>query len=194
MAARMCRTRSEQGAMRRLAAGVLCMGVLVGCGGTPPGSRPPQEARRLGVDFDQAWDAVVRILAERGYEIRQEDREAGTIETEWRTINPDYTASILVTQNEERYSACGKPGFGQTFRGKQVRLTVVLAPVRRGVTDLAVQADFRTDGRSSLSLSSDASGDEVACRSRGRLEDEIAIETQVRALGDHLNRTRRGVR
>ena len=180
--------------MRRLAAGVLCMGVLVGCGGMPPGSRPPQEARRLGVDFDQAWDAVVRILAERGYEIRQDDRGAGTIETEWRTLNPDYTASILVTQNEDRYSACGKPGFGQTFRGKQVRLTVVLAPVRRGVTDLAVHADFRTDGRSSLSLSSDASGDEVACRSRGRLEDEIAIETQVRALGDHLNRTRRGVR
>jgi uncharacterized lipoprotein len=120
------------------------------------------------VDFDQAWDAVVRILAERGYEIQREDRGAGTIETEWRTLNPDYTASILVTQNEDRYSACGKPGFGQTFRGKQVRLTVVLAPVRRGVTDLA-------------------------CRSRGRLEDEIAIETQVRALGDHLNRTRRGV-
>ncbi|MEI8190365.1 MAG: outer membrane protein assembly factor BamC [candidate division NC10 bacterium] len=160
----------------------------------PPGSRPPQEARRLGADCDQAWDTVVRILAERGYEIRQDDREAGTIETEWRTINPDYTASILVTQNEDRYSACGQPGFGQTFRGKQVRLTVMLSPVRRGVTDLTVQADFRTDRRSSLSLSSDASGDEVACHSRGRLEDEIAIETQVRALSDHLNRTRRGVR
>jgi hypothetical protein len=179
--------------MRRLAAGVLCMGVLVGCGRTPPGSHPPHEARRLSADFDRVRDTVVRILAERGYEIRPDDRGAGTIETEWRTINPGYTASILVTQNEDRYSACGKPGFGQTFRGKQVRLTVVLAPVRRGATDLAVHADFRTDGHSGLSLSSDAPGDEVVCRSRGRLEDEIAIETQVRALGDHLNRTRRGV-
>ena len=170
------------------------MGVLVGCGGMPPGSRPPQEARRLGADFDQVWDAVVRILAERGYEIRQDDRGAGTIETQWRTINPDYTASIIVTRNEDRYSTCGKPGFGQTFRGKQVRLTVALASVRRGATDLAVRADFRTDGRSGLSLSSDAPGDEVACRSRGRLEDEITVETQVRVLGDHLNRTRRGVR
>ena len=98
--------------MRRLAAGVLCMGVLVGCGGMPPGSRPPQEARRLGVDFDQAWDTVVRILAERGYEIRQEDPRTGTIETEWRTINPDYTASILVTQNEDRYAPAERPDSG----------------------------------------------------------------------------------
>jgi hypothetical protein len=180
--------------MRRFAAGMLCMGLLVGCAGTPSGNRSPQEARRIGVDFDQAWDTVVRILAERGYEIRQGDRTTGTIETEWRTINPDYTASILVTQNEDRYSSCGKPGFGQTFRGKQVRLTAALSPVRRGVTDLAVRAEFRTDGHSTLSLSFGASGDEVACRSRGRLEDEVAIETQVRALTDHLNRTHRGVR
>lgn len=181
--------------MRRLAAAALCMGAMVGCGGAPaPQSRPPQEARRLGTDFDQTWDAVIRMLAERGYEIRRSDRETGTIETEWVAINPDYHASILVTRNEDRYSACGKPGIGRTFRGKQVRLSLMLSPVRRGVTDLTVQADFRTEARSPLSFPSEAPGDDVACVSRGRLEDEIAIETQVRALSDQLNRTHRGVR
>jgi hypothetical protein len=181
--------------MRRLAAAALCMGAMVGCGGAqPPQSRPPQEARRLGTDFDQTWDAVIKMLAQRGYEIRRSDRANGTIETGWFTLNPDYSASILVTQNEDRYSVCEKPGIGQTFRGKQVRLTLVLSPVRRGVTDLTVRADFRTEGRSHISFSSETPGDEVACRSRGRLEDEIAIETQVRALSDQHNRTRRGVR
>lgn len=178
--------------MRRLAAAALCMGAVVGCGGAPsPQSRPPQEIRHVGTDFDQTWDAAIRTLAERGYQIRRSDREAGTIETEWFAINPDYTASILVTQNEDRYGACGRPGLGRTFRGKQVRLTLMLSSVRRDTTDLTVLADFRTEGRSNFSISSEAPGDEVVCQSRGRLEDEIAIETQVRALSDRLNRTRR---
>jgi hypothetical protein len=180
--------------MQRLAGAVLCMGVLVGCGGMPPQSRPPQEARRLGADFDQTWDAVTRILAERGYGIRLSDQATGKIETEWLTISPDYTASVFVTQNEDRYSVCGKPGFWQSFRGKQVRLTVMVSPVQHGVTELTVQADFRTKARSGLSFSSEGAGDEVICRSRGRLEDEVAIETQVRALTDSLNRTWRRMR
>ena len=181
--------------MRRIATAALCVGAMVGCGGPPPPqSRPPQEARRLGTDFDQTWDAVVRVLVERGFEIRGSDRAAGTIETEWHAINPDYSASILVTQNEDRYSVCGKPSVGQTFRGKQARLALMLSSVRRGVTDLTVRADFRTEGRSQFALSSESPGDEVTCRSRGRLEDEVVVETQVRALSDQLNRSRRGVR
>jgi hypothetical protein len=180
--------------MRRIAAAVLCAGALIACGGVPPQGRPPQEARRLGADFDRIWDAALRILAERGYEIAQSDRTSGTIETAWFPINPDYSASVLVTRNEDRYSACGKPDVGQSFRGKQVRLTILLSPARRGATDLTVRAEFRTEARSGLSLLSERPGDEHACRSRGRIEDEIAVETQVRALTDHLNRSRRGTR
>ena len=70
----------------------------------------------------------------------------------------------------------------------------MLSPARHGEADVGVRADFRTEARATLSLSAETPGEPVACGSRGRLEEEIVIETQVRVLMDQYNRVRRGRR
>jgi hypothetical protein len=173
--------------MRRLAASVLCLGMLGGCGATSPRAHPVPESRRLEAEVEDLWDATCRVLAERGYDVQRADRAAGVLETAWRTQNPEYSANVFVTKNEDRYSDCGKPGLWESYRGKHVRVTVHLAPAGRRQTEASVRAAFRTD-RASVFSGSTAS---LACRSRGRLEEEIAIESQVRALGKTIQRFRR---
>ena len=96
----------------------------------------------MEADFDQVWEAAVRTLLQRGYNIRTVDRSIGTIETGWTTVNPDYAATIFVTEHEDRYSLCGKPTLGQAYRAKQVRLVVTLQPTRPGETGLRTDAVF----------------------------------------------------
>ena len=130
--------------MRRLAVTVACLGVLAGCGGKSPRSYPVPEVARVAADLDRTWEAVHRVLTERGYALQSEDRAAGVIETAWLVHNPAYSSSILVTKNEDRYSDCGKPGLGKADHGKDVRLTVAFAtraPARR---DVMMRATFRT--------------------------------------------------
>jgi len=176
--------------MRRLAVAVVCLGVLAGCGGRIPRSYPVREVSRVAADLDRTWEAVRLVLTERGYELQSEDRTAGEIETAWLAINPDFTSNIFVTKNEDRYSDCGRPGLGSADRGKHARLTVHLATPSPGQTDVRVRAAFRTARSFILS----AAPDTVECRSRGRLEEEVLVETQVRALTEQFQRLRRGER
>jgi hypothetical protein len=169
---------------------VVCLGVLAGCGGRSPRSYPVPEVSRVAADLDRAWEAVRRVLTDRGYELQREDRSAAVIETAWLAINPDFTSNIFVTKNEDRYSDCGKPGLGRADRGKHARLTVYLATPSPGQTDVRVRAAFRTTRSASLSAATAT----VECRSRGRLEEEVLVETQVRALTEQFQRFRRGER
>lgn len=178
--------------VRQLAVALTCMGMLVGCGRVEPPRHPAPDLRRLEADFDQAWEAAVRTLTERGFEIQAVDRAAGTIETGWLTINPEYTASVLVTKREDRYCACGKPGLGEAFRVKQARLALLLQPIRPGDTELRIEASFRTQRYSDALLWANRPLGELECSSRGRLEEEVRVEIQIRALSDQLERLRRG--
>ena len=182
------RRRPQRRALRRLAAGLMCLSVLSGCGGRNPRSYQVPESRRVEADFGSAWEAAYRILADRGYDIRESDRAAGAIETDWLTLNSDYSASVFLTQNEDRYGDCGKPGLAKTYWGKQARLSVNLSAVGPNQTEISVRAAFRTERRNVFS----GSPTTLECRSRGRLEEEFLVETQVRALGNTLQRFRRG--
>jgi len=162
--------------------------MLSGCGGRNPRSHQVPESRRLEADLGTAWEAACRILADRGYDIRESDRAAGAIETDWLTLNSDYSANVFLTQNDDRYGDCGKPGLAKTYRGKQARLTVSLSAVGPNQTEILVRAAFRTERRNILSSSPTM----LECRSRGRLEEEFLVETQVRALANPLQRFRRG--
>lgn len=178
--------------MRRVALAAVSLGVVVACGGIESHRDAPREFRRLEADFDQAWEATIQTLKDRGYEIRTSDRSARTIETGWLTFNPDYAATIFVTQQEDRYSNCGKPGLGQAFRAKQARLVVTLQPSRRGETGLRTEAFFQTKRYTDTLVLANRPLGEVECTSRGRLEEELRVEIQIRALSDHLDRLRRG--
>jgi hypothetical protein len=166
--------------------------LLTGCGGMPPGRQTSSESRRLEADFDLACEAAIRVLGGRGYALRSVDRTAGVIDTDWYTINPDYAASIFVTEHQDRYSDCGKPGLIRTFRGKQMRLRVTLSPVRRGEADLKIDAAFRTQRYASFLFWVSRSPEEWSCRSRGRLEEELAAQMKLWSLGEQLERLRRG--
>lgn len=178
--------------MRRLALATVSLGVIVACGGIESHRDPPREFRRLEADFDQAWQATIRTLQDRGYDIRTMDPSARALETGWLTFNPDYTATIFVTQQEDRYSTCGKPGLGQAFRAKQVRLVVTFQPMRRGETGIRTEAFFQTQRYTDTLVLANRSLGEVDCTSRGRLEEELRVEVQIRALSDRLERLRRG--
>jgi hypothetical protein len=167
------------------------LSLLMGCGGSLPGPQRPPETRRLEADFDVACEAVIRVLGERGYDLPHMDRIAGVIESDWLSTNFDYAASILVTEHQDRYSDCGKPGLGRAFRGKQTRLKVMLSQSRGGETDIRIDAAFRTQRFSSFLWWNRPMG-EWPCRSRGRLEEELALQMKLWILGEQLERIRRG--
>lgn len=178
--------------MRTLAIAATCAGLLVACGGMGPSGRTPQDFHRLDVDFGQAWEGTIRTLIERGFDIRTIDRNAGIIETGWLTINSEYAATFFMTEHEDRYSTCGKPALGQAFRSKDTRLVLTLSPVRRGEISLRAEAFFRTQRYSDALLWSNRPLGDQECSSRGRLEEEIKVQIQLRALSERLDRLRRG--
>lgn len=171
-----------------MAAVSVCLGLLSACGGKDPRNYHVPESRRLEADVASVREAANRILADRGYEVRESDPATGAIETGWRTVNADYSASVFVTRNEDRYSDCGKPGLGKTYRGKQARLAVSFSAAGTNQADVLVRATFRTE-RTGLFPGPPMV---VECRSRGRLEEEFLVETQVRALTNALQKIRRG--
>ncbi len=120
------------------------------------------------------------------------DRAAGTLETDWLMFNPEYMAGVFVTQHEDRYASCGKPGLGEAFRGKQVRLELALTAIRPREIELVVQARFRTHRWSHPLVWQGSLRGTVECRSRGRLEEEVALQIQLQLIGEHLERLRRG--
>jgi hypothetical protein len=170
---------------------LLGLPLLAGCGGMAPKSYSVPEGRRLEAEFEQAWDALVRVLLERRFSFRLLDPQTGSLETTWTTVNADYAASVLVTQSDDRYSHCGRPGVGEAFREKSARIVGVLAPHPRAGTHITMRAEFRTQRYSTLGLGPDKLLGTAECRSRGWLEDELAVQTQVRAVKDRLERARR---
>lgn len=175
-------------ALNGMAAVCVCFSLLSACGGKNPRSYQVPESRRLEADVASVREAAHRVLADRGYEVRKSDPATGAIETDWLTVNAGYTASVFLTRNEDRYSDCGKPGLGKTYRGKQARLAVSFSAAGTNQTDVLVRATFRTERKGVLSGAPTV----LECRSRGRLEDEFLVETQVRALANGLHKFRRG--
>jgi hypothetical protein len=115
------------------------------------------------------------------------------VETDWLTTNPEYAATIFVTGQQDRYSECGKPGLGQAFRIKQTQVKVRLSPNRRDETDLRIDAGFRTQSYSHfLFFWGGQPQGESPCRSRGRLEEELALRMKLWTLGERLQRLQRG--
>ena len=179
--------------MRRLALTVVCAGILVACAGAELHRHVSRDFRRVEADFTQTWEATIRTLGDRGFEVLASDRAGGRIETGWLTINPGFDATVFITDQEDRYSICGKPVLGQAFRTKQARLALTLSAVRQGESALRVEAFFRTQRYTDAIFWSDRALGDEACSSRGRLEEEIRMEIQLRALSDQRDRLRRGV-
>jgi len=182
------RERAPCQALHGLVVVCFCLGLLSACGGKNPRDYQVPEARRLETDVASVLEAAHRILADRGYVVREGDPATGAIETDWLTVNGDYSASVFLTRNEDRYSDCGKPGLGKTYRGKQARLTVSFSAAGINQADVLVRATFRTERKGLFPGPPMV----LECRSRGRLEEEVLVQIQVRALANTLQRLRRG--
>ncbi len=169
----------------------LWAGLVTGCGTLPRQTYQPSPPRPVEGEFDQVWAMAVRTLTERGYRILSADCAAGTIETEWRPMNPAYAATVFVTRSEDRYSDCGKPRLGLAYRGKDVRVHIQLSPLKADEVALQVQAMFQTQRVSNFLFWAGGPAGEAMCASRVRLEEELALEIRLRVLGERLERLRR---
>jgi len=179
--------------MNRLLALTVWLALLAGCAGRmPSGALSAPETRRVQADRERAWEIVIQVLTEQGYPIEQRDETAGVLETAWIPINPGYRATLFVTEHEDRYSDCGKPGFGSAFQGKDVQLRLELSPARRGGTSLTVHASFRSRRYMGAPMAVGSPREDFRCHSRGRLEDELASRIQLQAWSDQFDRLRRG--
>jgi len=69
---------------------------------------------------------------------------------------------------------------------------LTLSPMGRGETGLRVEAFFRTERYSGAPLWYNWWLGDADCSSRGRLEEEIKMQTQLRVFSDQLERLRRG--
>ena len=177
---------------RQLMMGTLYLGLAAGCATVDTSGRPPLEFRRIAADYDHTWEAALRTLTERGYAVRQADRQSGRVETDWRLTNPEFEATVLRTRMGDRYSSCGRPGLGQVYRATECRLELILEPGAEGTTRLRVDAFFQTHRYAVFPSPSEKPLGVTPCVSRGRLEDEIRVEIQVRAIAAQLDRMRRG--
>ena len=179
--------------MSRLLAFAVGVVLLAGCAGRmPSGTVSAPETRRLQADPERVWQIVLQVLAEQGYPIEWRDQTAGVLETAWVPSNPGYSATLFVTEHEDRYSDCGKPGFGRAFQGKEVLLRVQISPTRRGGTSLTVHASFRSRRYLGAPMAVGSPREDFPCHSRGRLEDELAGRIQLQVWSDQFDRLRRG--
>jgi hypothetical protein len=172
--------------------GTLCMGLAAGCATVDSSGKPPLEFRRIPADYDHTWEAALRTIAERGYVVQQADRQTGRIETDWRLTNPEFEATVIRTRMGDRYGNCGKPGIGQAYRTTEGKLQLILERGPQESTRLRVDALFRTYRYSLFPTASEKPLGVTPCQSLGRLEDEIRVEVQVRALAAQLERMHRG--
>jgi hypothetical protein len=173
--------------------GTLYLGLAAGCATVDSSGKPPLEFRRIEADYDHTWEAALRTLAERGYVVQRADRQAGQIETDWRLTNPEFEATVIRTRMGDRYSNCGKPGIGQAYRTTEGKLQLILERGPQGSTRLRVDATFQTYRYSLFPSPSEKPLGVTPCASRGRLEDEIRVEIQVRAIAAQLERMRKGM-
>ena len=180
-------------AVRQLVMGTLYLGLAAGCATVENGGRPPVEFRRIEAEYDYTWEAALRTIAERGYVVRRADRQTGQIETDWLISNSEFEATVIRTRMGDRYSSCGKPGLGQAYRTKENQLEMTLERGPQGSTRLRVDATFQTYRYSLFPSPSEKPLGVTPCASRGRLEDEIRVEIQVRAIAAQLDRMRKGM-
>jgi hypothetical protein len=173
--------------------GTLSLGLVAGCAATDTPGQYQAALRRIEADFEHAWEAALRTLSERGYGFRRIDQQAGRIETGWLMINAQYEATVVLIRMDDRYGACGRPAVGQAFRTKEAQLHLTLRRVRKGSTGLQVEALFQTQRFLDVPMWGESALGPAPCASRGRLEDEIWAEVQVRAISEHVDRLRKGI-
>jgi len=179
--------------VRELYLGTLCLGLVAGCAATDTPGRSQADLRRIEADFDQTWEAALRTLSERGYGFQLVEQGTGEIQSGWLVINSDFEATVVLIKMDDRYSTCGRPPVGQAYRTKEAKLHLTLQRGRRGTTGLRVEALFQTQRYRDLPMWTESALGPVPCASRGRLEDEIWAEVQLRALSGQVDRLRKGI-
>jgi hypothetical protein len=179
--------------VRELYLGALCLGLMAGCAATDAPGRSQADLRRIEAEFDRTWEAALRTLSERGFGFELLEQRTGEIRSGWLVINPDFEATVVLTKMDDRYSSCGRPAVGQAYRAKEVKLHLTLRRGPRGSTGFRVEAQFQTRRHRDLPMWGEGDLGPVPCASRGRLEDEIWAEVQLRAVSGQLERLRKGL-
>ncbi len=120
-------------------------------------------ANYRGVSFTEAWDLVVGEFASRNWTIENQDRDSGTISSEWTSAAND------------SYRDCGSAGFRAIFSNYQGRFNVAVRETDDGVA-ITVNTSWQVTRNSANSIGI------VECLSTGVLELDLHRALRQRGL------------
>jgi uncharacterized lipoprotein len=132
---------------------VLLCAVVVACG-APPAPRLDVPSKAFDKPFDVTWKAVVEVLSKANLDVRNAEKEAGTIRTGWQTT-------------DKSNCECGSLPTGNFRPQYRVKLDILVKKATDSSTEVRIDGRFqRVDVAQSHSVT-------TSCESTGRLEQEI---------------------
>jgi hypothetical protein len=143
---------------------LLLLLALVACATAPVARQIDRQVNLPGVDFDDAWNAVIDLFGERNWTIDNMEKASGFITSDWMGTSTG------------TYVDCGSPGIGadQNHRG---RFNVV---VREGNGGVSVTVN--TTWQATRVLMGERGA--IECVSTGLLEREVHGEIRRRLGAD----------
>ena len=149
--------------------------------------KTPKEYRVINTDsfngeYEEIVGAVSDVVKEKGFKIGQLDKyndDTSVLITYTSNINPDYYYGFFPHSDTDGYCDCGVPPFDWVYSGKMVYLNVFFIPSdKKDLWNVRVNTKFTTTKTYDRIIPViqplfELKKSTVACKSTGKLEDEI---------------------
>jgi len=155
----------------------LALIIFSGCG-VKPKEYNYESTLRLDATFDGAWEATLRAVEEKELSIAATDKDSGLIVTNWNTVNRIYEGDYVYSSyDNDGLCDCGKPSWEYTYRGKFMKLSIVIEKAGDKETSIKIDSSCQTslhDGWTGAHKGT------FGCKSTGVLETDLIELIQAR--------------